>query len=72
VVGEAGHQFSPHGYTQVYLLSESHFSIHTYPETASCHIDIFCCNPDFDVAVARQAIQERFRPAHMAEAVIRR
>ena len=72
VVGEAGHQFSPAGYTQIYLLSESHFSIHTYPETASCHIDIYCCDPTFNVGVARRAIRTLFRPGRMEEQVIHR
>lgn len=31
------------GLTSVYLLSESHASIHTYPEHSACFIDIFTC-----------------------------
>jgi S-adenosylmethionine decarboxylase proenzyme len=48
VVNEAGHQFQPFGYTYAYVLSESHLTIHTYPEYKSCYIDIFCCNPSFN------------------------
>lgn len=37
------HSFSPAGMTAVMLLSESHASIHTYPEHASCFVDLFTC-----------------------------
>lgn len=35
--------FSPEGMAAVFLLSESHASIHTYPEHASCFVDLFTC-----------------------------
>jgi len=31
-------------FTGIYLLSESHFSIHTWPELWYVSIDLFCCN----------------------------
>ena len=37
------HIFSPNGITMVILLSESHASIHTYPEHGSCFVDLFTC-----------------------------
>jgi S-adenosylmethionine decarboxylase len=37
------HVFPPDGMTAVVLLSESHASIHTYPEHQSCFVDIFTC-----------------------------
>jgi S-adenosylmethionine decarboxylase len=48
VVSKTGFQFDPVGYTYAFVLSESHFTIHTYPEHRSCYIDIFCCNKDFN------------------------
>jgi spermidine synthase len=35
--------FEPQGVTILYLLSESHFSIHTWPENKSCAIDFYHC-----------------------------
>jgi spermidine synthase len=35
--------FEPQGVTILYLLSESHFSIHTWPESGSCAIDFYHC-----------------------------
>lgn len=43
VLGTCDHRFEPAGYTIVILLSESHASIHTYPEHGSCFIDLFTC-----------------------------
>jgi S-adenosylmethionine decarboxylase proenzyme len=40
---EASYQFAPNGLTIVMLLSESHASIHTYPEYRSCFVDLFTC-----------------------------
>jgi S-adenosylmethionine decarboxylase len=37
------HEFYPQGYAMIMLLSESHASIHTYPEHRSCFVDIFTC-----------------------------
>ncbi|MFC0554868.1 adenosylmethionine decarboxylase [Planotetraspora thailandica] len=36
-------EFTPAGMTAVYLLSESHVSVHTYPEFGSMFIDAFTC-----------------------------
>ena len=44
VLGDIKHQFKPIGATILYLLSESHLSIHTYPERNYCAIDLYCCN----------------------------
>jgi S-adenosylmethionine decarboxylase len=35
--------FPPNGLTMVLLLSESHASIHTYPEYGACFVDLFTC-----------------------------
>jgi spermidine synthase len=36
-------KFEPQGVTILYLLSESHFSIHTWPELNCCAIDFYHC-----------------------------
>jgi S-adenosylmethionine decarboxylase len=60
VVNEAGHQFTPFGVTYVYVLSESHLSIHTYPETSSAYMDIFCCSESFSPSTALESITKIF------------
>ena len=37
------HKFDPQGVTGVWILSESHCSVHTYPEFGYGHFDIFTC-----------------------------
>jgi S-adenosylmethionine decarboxylase proenzyme len=44
----ADYQFSPQGVTIVALLSESHASIHTYPELGACFVDFFTCGTSCD------------------------
>jgi len=60
VVAKAGHQFEPYGATYVYVLSESHLSIHTYPEKNMAYMDIFCCNPEFDCEFAAKILRSVF------------
>ena len=36
-------QFEPTGVTGIYLLSESHFSVHTWPEHNYAGLDLFSC-----------------------------
>lgn len=35
--------FSPQGYTALWLLSESHFAIHTFPEENKTYIELSSC-----------------------------
>jgi len=37
------HFFSPHGYTALWLLGESHFAIHTFPEENKYYIELSSC-----------------------------
>ncbi|MDD3175985.1 MAG: S-adenosylmethionine decarboxylase [Candidatus Nanoarchaeia archaeon] len=35
--------FTPFGYTAIFLLSESHFAIHTFPEENQTYIELSSC-----------------------------
>ena len=50
VVGKIIHQFEPFGVTGVYVLSESHLSIHTFVEEQKIAMDLYTCK-DFDESV---------------------
>jgi len=43
ILNKTSYVFSPNGLTIVYLLSESHASLHTYPECNACFVDLFTC-----------------------------
>ena len=46
VVTTAVHVFGgAGGITAMYLLSESHLTIHTFPETGTATLNAYCCNP---------------------------
>jgi S-adenosylmethionine decarboxylase len=60
VVGRAFHQFEPHGATGVLVLSESHFSAHTYPENNKVYLDVFCCSDNFNPEFCIGIIEEEF------------
>lgn len=35
--------FNPHGFTALFLLSESHFAIHTFPEEGKSYLELSSC-----------------------------
>jgi len=39
------HRFSPNGVSGVVVISESHMSVHTWPEYGYAALDIFTCGP---------------------------
>lgn len=40
------HRFGPpHGVTGLYLLSESHLAVHTFPERGFASLNLYCCRP---------------------------
>jgi S-adenosylmethionine decarboxylase len=46
VVARSGHVFpSPGGVTSLYLLSESHLTVHTFPESGVATLNLYCCRP---------------------------
>ena len=48
VLEKVSHAFLPQGITVLYLLSESHLSIHTFPEKNYMAFDIYTCRPSDD------------------------
>jgi S-adenosylmethionine decarboxylase len=46
VVSTAEHVFEgPGGLTAMYLLAESHLTIHTFPESGIATLNLYCCRP---------------------------
>lgn len=43
VVGYCEKHFTPQGFTGLWLLSESHFAIHTFPERGKTYIELSSC-----------------------------
>jgi S-adenosylmethionine decarboxylase proenzyme len=51
VLQKIEHQFEPQGFSLLYLLSESHLSIHTFPEKNYVAIDLYTCKQYSDNSV---------------------
>ena len=43
ILNKTEHKFEPQGSTIIYMLSESHISIHTFPEKKYMAFDIYTC-----------------------------
>lgn len=71
-VGEKFFQFQPVGVTGVILLSESHFSIHTWPEKGLATADIFSCSGKESAYKALELLREHFQPRRVKRKVVTR
>ena len=72
VVGKCKHQFSPYGATMLYLLSESHLTIHTYVKERACSINLYTCNPNTDFKEALEVIYQFFKQPHIIKKIMER
>ncbi len=59
---DASWVFPPCGLTMVFLLSESHASIHTYPEHGACFVDLFTCGDNCSAEKFDAALREYLKP----------
>jgi S-adenosylmethionine decarboxylase len=64
--------FEPNGLTMVLLLSESHASIHTYPEHNACFVDLFTCGHNCSAEKFDQALQDYLKPTKVNKEIITR
>lgn len=55
-------QFEPQGATVLVLLSESHLSIHTYPEKGFAALDCYTCGETVDPEVAIEYMVNALKP----------
>lgn len=44
IIGMLQHNFTPHGFTCVWLLAESHLAVHSFPEENKCYIELSSCS----------------------------
>jgi len=72
VLDACSYVFPNGGVTAVLLLSESHASIHTYPESGSCFVDLFTCGDTVDQAKFNEVMYSYLRPAHVNQNIFNR
>lgn len=65
-------KFEPQGATVLVLLSESHLSIHTYPEKGFAALDCYTCGYTVDPMLAIQYLVDVLKPTQAFPKVLRR
>jgi len=55
-------RFLPHGLTIVLILAESHFVVSTWPEHASCTVDVSVCAAEMDLQLLLGPVIELLLP----------
>lgn len=72
ILSASSHGFPGGGLTAVFLLSESHASIHTYPEYEACFIDMFTCGDLCDPNQFASVLVGHLKPHAVQQRVLRR
>ncbi len=62
ILDYSSYVFPGNGVTMVILLSESHASIHTYPEFGACFVDLFTCGTKCSHLPFDEAMQDYLKP----------
>ena len=60
IVGKFFKQFDPWGVSGVIVISESHISIHTWPEHGIASVDYFSCSEEPNIKAAIDYLAEAF------------
>jgi len=72
IVNVIVHKFNPFGVSGVVVISESHFSIHTWPEYGYAAIDIFSCGKKIKHEKAVEYISSQFIPQKITSVELKR
>lgn len=72
VLEYSSHIFAPDGFTMVILLSESHASIHTYPEHGACFVDLFTCGTHCSYTAFERTLREYLKPESVDQNILSR
>ena len=65
-------RFVPQGVTVLALLSESHASVHTYPEVGSMFVDVFTCGEQADPELAVRLLADELGGADTTTTTVER
>ncbi len=68
----AFHKFSPQGVSGVVVISESHLTIHTWPELGYAAVDVFTCGDTVNPWDACNYLTEKFKAEHMTATEVKR
>lgn len=60
------------GYTCAFILSESHATIHTYPEVDSCFVDLFTCGLNCSYEKFANVLHQYLQPKSVSYQIVKR
>ena len=66
VVNFTEHHFSPQGYTCIWLLSESHLALHTFPEEHKTYVELSGCSEEMNEKFVK-AFEANFEGSEVIE-----
>lgn len=66
------HRFAPHGVSGVVVISESHLSIHTWPELGYAAIDVYTCGAHTEPLAACEFLASFFRSGGVTSTIVER
>ncbi|MBQ7567302.1 adenosylmethionine decarboxylase [bacterium] len=66
------HRFEPHGVSGVAVISESHISVHTWPELGYAALDIYTCGELTMPEVGSACLAKHFEAKHVVNSRIKR
>jgi S-adenosylmethionine decarboxylase len=72
ILNSIEHTFENGGFTIVFLLSESHASIHSYPEHNSFFVDFFTCGNSVSNNIFHKTMIKIFNPEIVNKQIIER
>jgi S-adenosylmethionine/arginine decarboxylase-like enzyme len=72
VIKKVSHRFEPHGETIVFILAESHFVLHTYPEQNYISLDIYACNSNINLESIVYSIKEKINTVKVETKLVTR
>jgi S-adenosylmethionine decarboxylase len=62
ILEKVSHKFTPKGFTLMFLLAESHVSIHTYPEHNSLYFGLYSCRGEGDGIKTYEIFKNKLKP----------
>ncbi|MRG87666.1 adenosylmethionine decarboxylase [Salinibacillus xinjiangensis] len=68
----AFHKFAPHGVSGVVIISESHLTIHSFPEHSYASIDVYTCGERIDPNIAAEFIADALEAKNIEKVEIPR
>lgn len=72
IVSQSFRRFEPHGVSGVIVISESHLTVHTWPEFGYAAIDVFTCGEVVDPWAAHQHLVEHLAPSRTSQMELKR